>query len=154
MGFSGYADRVFSRSDNAPLNYTLQIDVARFVSDRIALLGGVAGSDSIVGADEDAPEDEDASDTFGTPALHAFGGARLYFTPGSMTSVYAGAEYWTQLTHRESGDVGVVMAIAGAQGVLSSRASLFVEGGYGWGLAGGDRRIARIAGRIGVRLKW
>lgn len=57
--------------------------------------------------------------------MHAFGGARFYFTPQLMASLYAGTEYWAQLTHREPGDTGVAIGIVGAQGVVSPRASLF-----------------------------
>ena len=148
IGFSGYADRFFSRSDDAPLNYTLQIDATRFVSDRIALHGGLTGSNRL-GEDE-----EDLLEGLGAPALHAFVGARFYFTPDSMGSVYAGAGYWVQITDRRDGDTGVVMGIAGFQGAMSSRASVFVEGGYGFGLESGDSRVARMTALIGVRLKW
>jgi hypothetical protein len=73
-----------------------------------------------------------------------------------MASLYAGGEYWAQLTQRATSDAGVMVGTLGLQGLVSSRASVFIEGGYGVGLTRGDEGElrSRIVGRAGVRLKF
>ena len=73
-----------------------------------------------------------------------------------MASFYAGADYWGQITQRNGLDAGTLVGVAGVQGALSSRVSLFLEGGYGAALQKNDDdvRVTRIIGQIGVRLKF
>lgn len=150
LGFSGHLDRFASSERSTALNYAAQFDVARFLTRRIAARGGLAGTGSFGGDDAD----ERPTGT-GAPALHAFAGALYYFTPRSMLSPYAGAEYWAQVTQRAGRDAGSLVAVGGVQGAISSRASLFLEAGYGIGLTRGEdgETLSRVVGRIGVRLK-
>jgi hypothetical protein len=149
IGAAGYVDRFSSSEDTFPTNYTLHVDVSRFVTSRIAIRGGFVGTTS-VGTEEDLPKGPGAS------ALHALVGGVYYFTPRSMASLYAGGEYWAQLTQRATSDAGVIVGTGGVQGLVSSRASVFIEGGYGIGLTRGDEGElrSRIVGRAGVRLKF
>jgi len=149
IGAAGYVDRFSSSEDTFPTNYTLHVDVGRFISSRIVIRGGLVGTAS-VGAEDDLPTGPGAS------ALHALVGGVYYFTPRSMASLYAGGEYWAQLTQRATSDAGVVVGTLGMQGLVSSRASVFIEGGYGVGLTRGDEGElrSRIVGRAGVRLKF
>jgi hypothetical protein len=151
VGVAGSLDR-FSSSETAfPLNYTAQVDVCRFLTDRFAIRAGAVGTGSVGGESQD-----DRPTGSGAPALHASGGLLYYFTPRSMVSLYAGAEYWAQLTERESGDTGSVLGIAGLQAALSSRASLFIQGGMGTRLARGDddELVSRIVAQTGLRIKF
>lgn len=149
LGISGYGDRIMSADEIRPLNVSLHVDLTRFLTARIALRGGVAGSATIGGEDDDLPEG------VGMPALHAFGAGLYYFTPRSMASLYAGAGYWAQITARDGPDRGSILGLGGLDAAVSSRALVFVEGGYGVGLTrtddGGTRQ--RFMGRVGVRLK-
>ena len=150
-GFSGYIDRFFSSERGLPLNYSIQIDVGRFVTRTFVVRGGMRGSGSIGGDDsEDLPTGQ------GVPSLYGFAGLLRYFTPQSMASFYAGADYWAQITQRDGADAGTIIGVAGVQGALSSRVSLFLEGGYGAALQKNDDddRVTRIVGQIGVRLKF
>lgn len=149
MGAAGYLDRFSSSEDRFPINYAVHVDVGRFLTPRIVLRGGIVGSAS-VGGEDDLPVGP------GVPALHALVGGLYYFTPQSMASLYVGAEYWAQLTQRATRDAGVVFGTFGVQGLVSSRASVFIEGGYGVGLTRGDEDElrSRIVGRAGVRLKF
>jgi hypothetical protein len=150
-GFSGYIDRFFSPEDGLPFNYSLQIDVGRFITKTFVVRGGLRGSGSVGGDDaEDLPAGQ------GVPALHAFAGLLHYFTPQSMVSLYAGADYWAQLTQRNGADAGTLIGVGGVQGQLSSRVSLFLEGGYGAALQKNDDdvRATRLVAQIGVRLKF
>ena len=150
-GFSGYIDRFFSPEDGLPFNYSLQVDVGRFITRTFVVRGGVRGSGSVGGDEaEDLPAGQ------GVAALHAFAGLVHYFTPQSMVSLYAGADYWAQLTQRDSADAGTLLGIGGVQGQLSSRVSLFLEGGYGAALWKNDDevRATRLVAQIGVRLKF
>lgn len=151
VGISGYVDRFFSSRDEFATNYTAQFDVARFLTNRIVVRGGLSGSGSVGG--EDA---EDRPVGTGAPALHALVGSLFYFTPQSMLSLYAGADYWTQLTQRVSPDAGSVTGTVGIEGALSSRGRVYIEGGYGVGLTKGedDETRTRIVGRIGFRFKF
>jgi hypothetical protein len=149
LGFSGYADTVRSADEVRPFNLSLHVDVTRFLTAKIAVRGGVAGSATFGGDPDDLPEG------VGMPALHAFGAGLYYFTPRSMASFYAGAGYWAQITARDGPDNGFVIGLGGLEAAVSSRALVFVEGGYGFGLSrttdGSTRQ--RLVGRVGVRLK-
>jgi hypothetical protein len=150
-GFSGYIDRFFSSEDDRPFNYSMQVDVGRFITRSLVIRGGMRGSGSVGGDDaEDLPAGQ------GVPALHAFAGLLHYFTPQSMVSLYAGGDYWAQLSRRNGADAGTLIGIGGVQGQLSSRVSLFVEGGYGAALSKNDDdiRATRLVAQIGVRLKF
>jgi hypothetical protein len=149
IGIGGYLDRFFSSEDSLPMNYVAQADVLRFMTDRIALSGGVVGAGSVGG------ESDGSASGPGALALHLFGGALWYFTPASMGSFYAGGEYWAQVTNRAERDAGSLLAKAGFQAAVSSRASLFIEGGYGFALTKGseDEVLSRVQARIGVRLR-
>lgn len=73
-----------------------------------------------------------------------------------MASLYSGVDYWAQLTQRSGPDAGSLVGTFAVQGALSSRASLFVEGGYGVALtkSAGNDTLTRYVGRVGVRLKF
>src|SRR5688572_296209 len=116
VGLSGYLDEFFSSERRLPLNYSAQVDVGRFLTKAFVVRGGLRGSGSVGG---DASEDLAAGS--GAPALHAFAGLLHYLTAQSLVSVYAGAEYWAQLTQRRSPDAGSVVGTLGVQGALSSR---------------------------------
>jgi hypothetical protein len=148
IGVAGYADRIASE-DDLPLHLTLQVDVSHFLTKRIAVRGGVVGSGAL-GGDPDS-----VAAGVGVTALHAFGSAAYFFTPGSMASFYAGAGYWAQLTARDGPDNGSILGLGGMEAALSSRANVFVEGGYGIGLTKTDDGATRqrFVARIGVRVK-
>lgn len=148
IGFAGYLDRFFSPEEVLTGHYTVQVDGAHFLTGRIAVRGGVAGI-GIFGGDDD-----EGGSGPGAPALHGFGGALFYFTPSSLLSPYVGADYWLQLSRRAEGDAGVLFGIGGVHAVVSSRASAFLEAGFGAGLARGGEgeRLTRIAGRVGIRI--
>jgi hypothetical protein len=151
IGLGGYVDRFSSPERTSPLNYTAQIDVSRFVTQKFVVSAGLAGSGAAGG-----DESEDLPTGSGAPALHAFGGLLYYFRPQSILSFYSGGEYWAQLTRRANADAGSIVAKAGLQGAVSSRASFFLEAGYGLGLTqdeDGDV-LSRIVGRVGIRLKF
>ena len=148
LGLGGHVDRVFTIENDTSFNYTVNVDAGYFLTRHIVVQGGVAGSGSIGGDTDDLPAGS------GAPALHAFGGALWYFTPRAMASLYTGAEYWAQLTQRAGTDAGAVLGKVGLQAALSSRASVFVEGGYGLGLTRNDEGWpTRLVGRFGVRFK-
>jgi hypothetical protein len=150
-GFSGYIDRFFSSERDLPFNYSVQAEVTRFLTSRIAVRSGFRGSGSVGGdGAEDLPTGQ------GVPAMNAFGGLLYYFTPQSIVSFYTGADYWAQLTQRSGPDAGSVVGVLGVQGALSSRISVFLEGGYGIGVQKNDDdvRTRRVLGQIGVRLKF
>jgi hypothetical protein len=151
VGFAGFVDRFNSTETLYPTNYTAQVDVTRFLTRRIAIRFGVLGTGS-VGGEESA---DDATGP-GAAALHVGGGGLFYFTPGSMVSAYAGVEYWAQVTHRADNDAGSAVGKFGFQAVISSRASVFVEGGYGVNLRRGEEgeTITRIVGELGLRLRF
>ena len=149
IGLAGYADRISSEDDNLPLNLTLQVDVSRFLTKRIAVRGGVVGSGALGGDPDALPAG------VGVPSLQAFASANWYFTPQSMASVYAGAGYWAQITARDGADRGSILGLAGLEGALSSRATVFLEGGYGIGLTKTEEGATRqrFVARLGVRVK-
>ena len=149
IGLAGYADRMSSSDDNLPLNLTLQVDVSHFLTKQIAVRGGVVGAGALGGDPDDLPSGT------GVTALHAFGAAAWYFTPQSMASVYAGAGYWAQITARDGPDAGSILGLGGVEAAVSSRATVFVEGGWGVGLTKTDDGATRqrFVARVGVRLK-
>ena len=152
IGFSGFADRAFSTETLMPLNYVVQADAVRFVTGHLAIRLGAAGSGSLGGS-----EDDQAALPAGTgaPALRAFGGGIYYLRPKSMISLYGAGEYWAQLTQRSEKDAGAIVFKLGVHAAVSSRASLFVEGGYGVGLTRGtgDELVTRLSGQVGFRLR-
>ena len=149
IGISGFLDQLSSSEETFPTHLTLHIDINRFITSRLSVRGGMIGSTTF-GDDEDAPTGP------GVAALHAVGGAFYYFTPQSMVSAYAGGEYRAQLTRRAERDSGTLLGIGGVQATLSSRASVFVQGGWGRRLTRGgeDELQTRIAGEIGLRIKF
>lgn len=151
VGMSGNFDESFSSEERLPINYSVQVDVGRFLSDAFVLRGGLRGTGSAGGDNS-----EDLPTGSGAAALHGFAGLLYYLTPRSLISMYTGAEYWAQLTQRDSADSGSIVGTFGVQGALSSRASMFVETGYGVGLRKNtdDVRVTRIVGQIGVRLRF
>jgi hypothetical protein len=149
IGFGGYVDRVYSSERILPVNYTIQIDVSRFVTNRLVFRGGLSGSGSAGGDDA-----EDRPTGLGAPALHASVGVLYYVRPLSMWSPYGGAEYWTQLTQRASGDRGAAVGTLGLEGAVSRRLGIFLEGGYGLGLTGPDEQTNRLVARVGMRWKF
>jgi hypothetical protein len=151
IGLAGYVDKFVSPETSLPTNYAAHIDVGRFITRKFVISGGVVGTGSFGGDDSD-----ELTTGSGAPALHVFGGLLYYFTPQSMISLYSGGEYWAQLTQRADEDAGSVVGKLGVQGVLSSRASLFIEGGYGMGLTRSEDGdvLSRFVGRIGIRLKF
>jgi hypothetical protein len=152
IGFSGFADRFFSSEEVFPTNYLAQVDVCRFITKRFAVRVGAVGTGQFGGSDDDA----DARPTgTGAPALHASGGVLFYFTPESMISFYVGSEYWAQITQRAERDSGSVLGTAGIHAAISSRASVFVQGGVGANLSRGDddELQTRFVAQMGFRIK-
>lgn len=152
IGLSGFIDKFSSSEEAFPWHVTAHVDFTRFVTGHIAIRGGLLGSTTF-GGDE---EEDSAVTGPGASALHAHGGAAYYFTPDAMASLYAGGEYRAQLTDRAERDAGTVLGKGGVQAAFSSRVSLFVEGGYGIRLTRGaeDERQTRIVGEMGVRIKF
>ena len=152
LGLSGAMSRFFSSEQLMAGTYTVQVDAHRFVLDKVAVRFGVVGTDAFGGEPDD--DDDDAGSA--TRVLEAFGGGVYYFTPESIWSLYGGAEYRARITNRSTGDAGSVNGIAGLQGALSSRASFFVEGGYGLRLRRGDEGElqTRIVGQAGIRFRF
>ena len=151
LGMSGNFDESFSSAERLPINYSVQVDAGRFQSDTFVLRGGLRGTGSAGGDDS-----ENLPTGPGAAALHGFAGVLYYLTPRSLISMYTGAEYWAQLTQRDSADAGSIVGTFGVQGALSSRASMFLETGYGVGLRTNtdDVRVTRMVGQIGVRLRF
>lgn len=151
LGLSGFVDKFMSSEDTFPLNATVHVDVTRFVTARIAVRGGLLGTAAFGG-----DEDDEAPIGPGVAAMHAIGGAFYYFTPQSMVSAYAGAEYRAQLTHRAERDAGTLCGKGGLEAAVSSRVSVFVEGGWGARLTRGedDELQTRIVGEIGFRIRF
>jgi hypothetical protein len=151
IGFAGFFDRVYSSEKLFPLNYTVQIDAGRFITKRFVARLGLVGSGSR-GGDNSV----DLATGPGAPSVYATGGLMFYFTPESIMSLYTDVEYWAQLTQRPDADSGSVVGKAGLQASVSSRASLFFEGGYGVRLTRGDggELMTRIIGQVGLRIKF
>jgi len=150
LGFSGYVDKFSSSEDALPALFTFQTDAVWFFTTKLAVHGGLVGTSSLGGDSDEYPEG------FGVPALYAFGGALYYFTPQSMASLYAGGEYRAQLTRRADADAGAFIAKGGFQGAMTSRVSVFLEGGYGFGFTRGDEDelISRFVGSVGLRVRF
>jgi hypothetical protein len=148
-GVSGFIDRFSSSEDDFPWRVSLYVDVSRFVTSHIAARGGLVGATTF--HDED---DESAGSS--ASSVHAFAGALYFFTPQSMVSLYSGAEYRAQLNRRAARDAGSVLGVGGVQAMLSSRAGLFIEGGYGVHLTKGDdgERLTRLTGQLGLRIRF
>lgn len=127
----------------------MYFDLSRFVTSKIAVRGGLVGATTF--------QDED-NETSGSSAssLNAFAGALYFFTPQSMVSLYSGVEYRAQLNRRAERDAGTALGVGGVQAMLSSRAALFVEGGYGLRLTKGDEgeRLTRLTGQFGLRIRF
>jgi hypothetical protein len=87
--------------------------------------------------------------------VHALGGVFFYFTPRSIWSAYTGIGLAVQMTQRSGSGMSSVIGSLGVQGAVSSRASFFIEGGFGRGLNKDDEdnRLSRFVGSIGIRLK-
>lgn len=150
IGLSGFIDKYASSESSFPTHATINADVTRFITGRMALRGGLIGSTTF-----GESNDEDATGP-GAAALHALGSVLFYFTPQSMVSLYTGGEYRAQLTDRADGDAGTLLGLGGLQAAVSSRASVFVQGGYGGRLSRGDEGEfqSRLVGEIGVRLRF
>ena len=150
LGLSGFVDKFMSSEDTFPLNATVHVDVTRFLTSRIAVRGGLLGTAAFGG------DAEDGTTGPGVVAMHAIGGAFYYFTPQSMVSLYAGGEYRAQLTHRAERDAGTLCGKGGLEAAVSSRVSVFVEGGWGARLTRGDEDElqTQIVGEIGFRIRF
>lgn len=153
LGMSGSLSRFFSSEELIAGTFTVQADAHRFVFDRMALRAGLVGTGQLGGPSDD---DDAVEPGPGVASLEALGGALYYFTPASVWSFYGGAEYRFRLTERAASDSGTVNGLAGLQGAISSRASFFVEGGYGVRLRKGDEGelLTRIVGQAGVRFRF
>jgi hypothetical protein len=151
VGFSGYVDTFFASDNALPSNYIVQIDASRFVTARWAIRGGLVGSGTYGG-----DNDDEVREGWAAPALHVVGGPFFYFTPRSMWSAYAGAEYAAQLTRRGGASISSVIGSLGLQGAVSSRTNVFVEAGFGRSLNADDEgdRPLRLLGKIGLRLRF
>ena len=150
IGLAGFADRFFSPEEVLSASYTVQVDGARFFTERFAFRLGVAGTGTFGG---DSAGDARAG--AGAPAVHGMGGVLFYFTPRSLLSAYLGSEYWLQITSRAAGERGSVLGKAGIHATLSSRASVFVEAGAGTAVSRGSEGelLTRFVGQIGLRIK-
>jgi hypothetical protein len=150
IGLSGFIDRYSSSETSFPTHLSLNAELTRFVTTRFAVRGGMIGSTTFGG------EDDASASGPGAAALHALGSVLFYFTPQSMVSFYTGAEYRAQLTDRAEKDAGTLLGLGGLQAALSSRASVFVQGGYGGRLTRGDEGEfqSRLAGEVGFRIRF
>jgi hypothetical protein len=150
MGLSGFIDKVSSSEDAFPWRATGHLELTRFVTAHFAARLGVLGSSTADGLDDDERIGAAA------PAFHATVAALAYFTPGAVISPYVGMEYRARLTERPEKDAGTVLAIGGVQAALSSRASVFVESGYGIDLTRGsdDELRTRFTTSFGVRIRF
>jgi opacity protein-like surface antigen len=150
IGLAGFVDKFSSSEEIFPSNYTAQVDVCRFVTRRLAVRVGVVGSGSFGG-----DESDELLPGSGAPSFQASGGLLFYFTPQKIASVYLGGEYWAQITRRAEGDTGSLLAVGGLQAAISSRASVFIQGGVGARMARGDddELLTRIVAQLGVRIK-
>jgi len=151
IGIAGFIDTLSSSEEAFPLRVTAHVEVTRFVTSRIALRGGLIGSDRFGGDDAD-----DRPTGPGVPSLQATVAGLFYFSPDAMVSAYVGSEYRAQLTSRADRDAGTVLGVGGLQGAVSSRLSVYVEGGFGFRLTRGDEdeRQTRLAGQVGLRIRF
>ncbi len=150
IGLAGFVDKFSSTEATFPTHATLHLDVSRFVTGRFAVRAGLLGSTTFGESDDEAPVGP------GAAALHALGGVNFYFTPQSLLSFYTGAEYRAQLTRRADQDAGTILGLGGLQATVSSRASVFVQAGYGARLSRGDdgELQTRVTGEVGFRLRF
>lgn len=148
-GVSGFIDKFSSSEDDYPWRVALYFDVSRFVTSKIAVRGGLVGATTF-------QDEDDESSGSSASSIHGFASVLYFFTPQSMASFYSGAEYRAQLNRRADRDAGTLLGVAGVQAMLSSRAGLFVEGGYGIRLTDGDEgeKLTRLTGQIGVRIRF
>lgn len=148
-GMSGFIDRFSSSEDDFPWRVSLYFDLSRFVTSKIAVRGGLVGATTF-------QDEDDESVGSSASSLHAFASTLYFFTPQSMVSLYSGAEYRAQLNRRAERDAGTVLGVGGVQAMLSSRAGLFIEGGYGVHLTKGDEgeRLTRLTGQVGFRIRF
>ena len=150
LGLSGFIDKVSSSEDAFPWRVTGHLDLTRFLTQHLAARLGVVGSSTADGLDDDERIGAAA------PAFHATVAALAYLTPGAVISPYVGTEYRARLTDRPEKDVGTVLGIGGVQAALSSRASVFVESGFGIDLTRGsdDELRTRFTTSFGVRIRF
>lgn len=148
-GISGFVDRFSSNEDDFPWRVSMYVDLSRFITSKLAVRGGLVGATTF-------HDDDDESVGSSASSVHGFASALYFFTPQSMASLYSGVEYRAQLNRRAERDAGTALAIGGVQAMLSSRAGLFVEGGYGIRLTKGDEgeTLTRLTGQIGVRIRF
>ena len=148
LGIGGFVDGFSSSEDTFPVRASVNVDVTRFMTTRIAVRGGVVGATTF--------RDDDAATGPGAAALDALVSGLFYFTPQSMLSLYAGGEYRAPLTRRADHDLGTALGLLGTEATVSSRASIFVQTGYGARLTRGDEGElqTRFTGQIGVRIKF
>ena len=150
IGLSGFIDKVSSPEDVFPWRATGQFDLTRFVTRRFAARIGLVGATSADGLDDDERIGAAAPAFFATAAVLA------YVTPSAVLSPYLGLEYRARLTDRPAKDAGVALGLAGAQAALSSRASMYLEAGYGVDLTRGsdDELRTRFVTMFGVRIRF
>lgn len=150
VGIGGFIDGWSSAEEDFPVHVSVHADVSRFLTNHLAVRGGIVGATTL------RDDTDDIVTGPGAASLHGRVGGLYYFTPGSMLSLYTGIEYRAQLMRRADKDAGTALGIAGLQATVSSRASLFVEGGYGARLTRGDEGElqTRVAGELGVRIKF
>lgn len=150
LGLSGFIDKVSSSEDVFPWNATVQFDLTRFLTRRLAARIGMVGSTTADGLDDDERTGAAA------PALYATAAALVYLTPSSVISPYLGTEYRARLNERPEKDSGIVLGLAGVQASISSRTSIFAEAGYGLDLTRGseDELRTRFVTSFGVRVRF
>jgi hypothetical protein len=151
IGVAGFVDTLASSEEAFPFRVTAHVDVTRFLTRRLAVRGGLIGSDRFGGDDAD-----DQPTGPGVPSLQAAAAGLFYFTPDAMLSFYTGGEYRAQLTSRADRDAGTLLAKGGLHGAASSRVGVYVEAGYGLRLTRGDddERQMRLVGEVGLRIKF
>jgi hypothetical protein len=150
IGLAGFIDKYASNETTFPTHASLHVDIGRFLTSRFAVRGGLLGATTF------GDPDDDVTTGPGAAALHALGSVQFYFTPQAMVSFYTGAEYRAQLTRRADKDAGTLLGLGGLQATVSSRASVFVQAGYGARLSRGDEGEwqTRITGEIGFRFRF
>lgn len=150
IGLAGFVDKYASSETTFPTHASLHVDLGRFITSRIAVRGGLLGSTTF------GEPDDDVTTGPGAAALHALGSVQFYFTPQAMVSFYTGAEYRSQLTRRAGTDAGTLLGLGGLQATVSSRASVFVQAGYGARLTRGDEGEwqTRVTGELGFRIRF
>lgn len=150
LGVAGFVGSAFSAEEALPTTYVVHVDAARFLTERFAARVGVIGAGSAGGEDAD-----DLPVGAAALAIHAVGGLQFHFTPRSIASFYLGADYSAQLTQRSEGERGTALGKLGIIGAISSRASVFIEAGYGARLTRGDDGdlVTHVTGQVGVRIK-